>query len=101
MVMAKQVRADRRAAIRIHYLHVILDYCVTGDDGNIRCWLNGDSWEDLGVVFTSKGKGDIRGTRFVDINGDGRADWIVSALGLSEDSYPLTNSAVGQRHRRH
>ncbi|KAJ4296824.1 Glucan endo-1,3-alpha-glucosidase agn1 [Kalmusia sp. IMI 367209] len=52
------------------------DYCLTSDDGFIRCWRNAEQWQDLGVVFTPKGKGDIRGTRFVDINGDGRWDWI-------------------------
>ncbi|PVH96898.1 carbohydrate esterase family 3 protein, partial [Periconia macrospinosa] len=59
------------------------DYCVTDDGGNIRCWRNGGIgdtpayWQDLGVVFTGKGMGDIGGTRFVvDINGDGRSDWL-------------------------
>jgi hypothetical protein len=46
------------------------DYCATDDGGNIHCWRNGGLgdkaayWEDLGVVFTGKGMGDIRGTRF-------------------------------------
>lgn len=46
------------------------DYCVTDDGGNIRCWRNGGIgdtpglWQDLGVVFTGKGMGDISGTRF-------------------------------------
>jgi hypothetical protein len=58
------------------------DYCVIGDDGVTKCWRNGGLgntaayWQDMGIVFPPKGKGDIRGTRFVDINGDGRSDWI-------------------------
>lgn len=58
------------------------NYCLIGDDGFTKCWRNGglgDSaayWQDFGVVFTPKGKGDLRGTRFIDINGDGRSDWI-------------------------
>ncbi|KFX87170.1 hypothetical protein V490_08483 [Pseudogymnoascus sp. VKM F-3557] len=62
-----------------------IDYCLIGDDGNIRCWRNGgighkpDYWQDFSdgkPVFPAQGKGDIRGVRFVDINGDGRADWL-------------------------
>ncbi|KAF2825075.1 hypothetical protein CC86DRAFT_241827, partial [Ophiobolus disseminans] len=58
------------------------DYCLIGDDGVTKCWRNGGLgesaayWQDFGIVFTPKGKGDIRGTRFIDINGDGRSDWI-------------------------
>lgn len=53
-----------------------LDYCVIFDNGDIQCWRNGGTldtpeyWQDLGIIFTGKGKGDIRGVRFVDINGD-------------------------------
>ena len=56
-----------------------VDYCLIGDDGNIRCWRNGGSgemperWQDIGEgrpVFTAKGMGDIRGVRFVDLNGE-------------------------------
>ncbi|KAF9880547.1 putative carbohydrate esterase family 3 protein [Colletotrichum karsti] len=62
-----------------------LDYCVVGDDGNIRCWRNGgvgkmpEYWQDMGSgqpVFLAKGMGDIRGVRFVDVNGDNRDDWV-------------------------
>lgn len=58
------------------------DYCLIGDDGYTNCWRNGGLtdkaayWQDLGMVFAPKGKGDIRGTRYVDINGDFRADWV-------------------------
>lgn len=27
-------------------------------------------WQDLGIRFTGKNKGDLRGVRFEDINGD-------------------------------
>ncbi|SPO03558.1 uncharacterized protein DNG_06241 [Cephalotrichum gorgonifer] len=59
-----------------------LDYCVTDFGGNIYCWRNGGLgdlpayWQDLGLVFTGKGMGDIAGTRLIDINGDFRADWL-------------------------
>ncbi|OBT61486.1 hypothetical protein VE03_09357 [Pseudogymnoascus sp. 23342-1-I1] len=62
-----------------------IDYCLIGEDGNVRCWRNGGIgevpayWQDFGEgqpIFMSQGLGDIRGMRFVDINGDGRADWI-------------------------
>jgi len=29
-----------------------------------------DYWQDLGVVFTGKGFGDLSGVRFSDLNGD-------------------------------
>jgi hypothetical protein len=58
-----------------------VDYCVTAANGDIHCWRNagvGDAhhWVDIGTVFTGKGMGDIKGTRFADINGDHRDDWI-------------------------
>ncbi|KAK4903718.1 Glucan endo-1,3-alpha-glucosidase agn1 [Elasticomyces elasticus] len=59
------------------------DYCVTAANGDISCWRNGGttedkptSWQETGILFTGNGMGDIRGTRFVDINGDGRSDWV-------------------------
>ncbi|EEY19355.1 conserved hypothetical protein [Verticillium alfalfae VaMs.102] len=62
-----------------------LDYCVIRDGGNIHCYRNGGLgneaayWQDLGSggpVFSAKDMGDIRGMRFVDLNGDGRGDWL-------------------------
>jgi hypothetical protein len=29
-----------------------------------------DYWQDLGVIFTGKGFGDLHGVRFFDLNGD-------------------------------
>jgi hypothetical protein len=52
------------------------DYAVIQDNGDIRVWRNGwikdypEYWQDLGVRFKARGKGDIRGVRFEDINGD-------------------------------
>ncbi|ORY17569.1 hypothetical protein BCR34DRAFT_596756 [Clohesyomyces aquaticus] len=43
------------------------DYCLIGDNGVTRY---------IRDFFLPKGKGDIRGTRYIDINGDGRSDWI-------------------------
>ncbi|KPM38628.1 hypothetical protein AK830_g7923 [Neonectria ditissima] len=62
-----------------------LDYCVMHDNADIYCYRNGGLgdgaayWQDMGQggpVFTGKGMGDMRGVRFVDINGDGRSDWV-------------------------
>lgn len=59
-----------------------LDYCVIGGNGDIRCWRNGgvgdkaEYWQDMGIIFTGKGMGNIDGVRFADINGDGRDDWL-------------------------
>ncbi|KAF4944222.1 hypothetical protein FSARC_14725 [Fusarium sarcochroum] len=59
-----------------------LDYCVVADNGDIRCWRNGglgaraEYWQDLGKVAPGRDMGDIEGVRFVDINGDGRSDWL-------------------------
>ncbi|SPN96523.1 related to acetylxylan esterase [Cephalotrichum gorgonifer] len=61
-----------------------LDFCTIRDNGDIYCYRNGGLgdraayWQDMGVgrpIFTGKNKGDIKGVRLVDINGDGRYDW--------------------------
>jgi hypothetical protein len=75
------------------------DYCIIQDDGELQCWRNGglsdhsSYWQDMGVVFNAVGKKgeDIQ---LIDINGDGRADWIVSTSTLSSPSW-LLNSCSG------
>ncbi|RMZ77642.1 hypothetical protein DV738_g4290, partial [Chaetothyriales sp. CBS 135597] len=58
------------------------DYCTLADNGDMSCWRNGgqgplpEYWQPLGVIFTGKGMGDLNGVRLVDLNGDGRDDWI-------------------------
>ncbi|KAH8895341.1 hypothetical protein GQ53DRAFT_855657 [Thozetella sp. PMI_491] len=58
------------------------DYGIIDDSGNVHFWRNGwidpipKYWQALGLRFTAKGMGDIRGVRFEDINGDGRDDWL-------------------------
>ncbi|KAJ4413888.1 hypothetical protein N0V82_008243 [Gnomoniopsis sp. IMI 355080] len=58
------------------------DYCALNDDGSMRCWRNGglkdisDNWQAMGTVFNAKNFGDIDGVRLVDINGDGRSDYL-------------------------
>jgi hypothetical protein len=58
-----------------------IDYCVIAPVGDIYCWRNGGQgdaptgaaggyWQALGLMFTGKNKGNIAGTRFIDINGD-------------------------------
>ena len=52
------------------------DYGVIDDSGNVYFWRNGwidpipAYWQALGLRFTGKNMGDVRGTRFGDINGD-------------------------------
>jgi hypothetical protein len=57
------------------------DYCIIDDGGNIKVWRNSGttdqpSWQPLGMRFTAKGMGDMKGVAFGDINGDGRDDWL-------------------------
>ncbi|KFY68955.1 hypothetical protein V496_00654 [Pseudogymnoascus sp. VKM F-4515 (FW-2607)] len=57
------------------------DYMIIDDGGNVRAWRNSGtadipSWQPLGLRFTAKNMGDMRGVRFEDINGDGRDDWL-------------------------
>ncbi|KAH8666554.1 family 3 carbohydrate esterase, partial [Xylariales sp. PMI_506] len=58
------------------------DYGVVDSSGNVYFWRNGwiddipAYWQSLGQRFTGKGYGDVTGTRFEDINGDGRDDYI-------------------------
>ncbi|KAK0625151.1 family 3 carbohydrate esterase, partial [Bombardia bombarda] len=79
------------------------DYCIIDGGGNIRCWRNGwvddipKYWQDLGQRFEAKGKGDYRGVRFVDMNGDGRDDWIwVSDIGAVETWTNARSCAEGK-----
>ncbi|KAL5335544.1 hypothetical protein BJX70DRAFT_401448 [Aspergillus crustosus] len=67
-----------------------LDYCLINNSGNIYCWRNagiglaptadyGGTWQPLvgGYTFQAQGeKQGIPGVHLVDINGDGRADWV-------------------------
>lgn len=52
------------------------DYGVIDASGNVYFWRNGwindipEYWQSMGLRFTGKNMGDIRGTRFEDINGD-------------------------------
>ncbi|OBS29554.1 hypothetical protein FPOA_03491 [Fusarium poae] len=57
------------------------DYMIIDDSGNVHAWRNSGTsdtptWQPLGLRFTAKGMGDMRGVRFEDINGDGRDDWL-------------------------
>ncbi|KAF1817154.1 hypothetical protein P152DRAFT_9677 [Eremomyces bilateralis CBS 781.70] len=78
-----------------------LDYCCIDKKGDIYCWRNGGSgkaptakengyWQELvgGITFKAKGEGEgIDGVRFVDINGDGRTDWVYIHKDGSSDIY--------------
>lgn len=52
------------------------DYGIIDDSGNVHFWRNGwvedvpEYWQAMGLRFTAKGMGDIRGVRFEDLNGD-------------------------------
>lgn len=72
------------------------DYGVIDASGNVYFWRNGGVaaipayWQSMGLRFEGKGLGDVTGTRFEDINGDGRDDalWI-NDVGVG---YLYTNS---------
>ncbi|KAJ4258177.1 hypothetical protein NW762_008322 [Fusarium torreyae] len=74
------------------------DYGVIDDGGNVHFWRNGwvkdktEYWQPLGKRFDAKGKGDIRGVRFEDINGDGRDDWLWLRYDGHTDVYTNTRS---------
>ncbi|MEI5097710.1 VCBS repeat-containing protein [Streptomyces sp. PmtG] len=58
------------------------DYLVLGDNGAVKAWLNkgtdakgGGGWEELGQV--AAGVAPAEKVRFADINGDGKADYLV------------------------
>ncbi|KFY70309.1 hypothetical protein V499_09272, partial [Pseudogymnoascus sp. VKM F-103] len=60
-----------------------LDYCVVNNSNDVWCWRNGglsdkaEYWQNLGKVFTGSKYVDGQKGRFVDINGDGRSDWLL------------------------
>ncbi|KAF2112802.1 hypothetical protein BDV96DRAFT_497426 [Lophiotrema nucula] len=67
-----------------------LDWCAIDDKGDIYCWRNagvgdapteqyGGYWQSIEVgapTFDAKGQPGIEGVRLIDINGDGRSDWV-------------------------
>ncbi|OBT56778.1 hypothetical protein VE04_04842 [Pseudogymnoascus sp. 24MN13] len=77
------------------------DYCASNAAGDISCWRNGgiqdksEYWQALGKRFTGNNIGDLNGVRFVDINGDGRDDWIW--VGDKGEVYTYTNSRSCQK----
>ncbi|WP_344024826.1 trypsin-like serine protease, partial [Streptomyces luteireticuli] len=57
------------------------DYLVVGDNGSVQAFLNkgGDGhggWSDSGVIATGTGAPGVN-VRFADVNGDGKADYLV------------------------
>ncbi|MFC5718580.1 FG-GAP-like repeat-containing protein [Streptomyces gamaensis] len=57
------------------------DYLVLGEDGSVRAYLNngGDGnggWEEYGLIATGTGAPGSK-VRFADIDGDGKADYLV------------------------
>lgn len=74
------------------------DYGIIDDSGNVHFWRNGwiddipKYWQALGLRFTAKGMGDVRGVRFEDINGD------VSIIRLDgSNEGRLTGFLIGSR----
>ncbi|KFX96332.1 hypothetical protein V490_03385 [Pseudogymnoascus sp. VKM F-3557] len=70
-----------------------LDYCVISGNGDMQCWRNNGlsdipaSWEVLGMVAPGRNKPDLAGIRLVDINGDGRSDWLYVDANGQVDTY--------------
>ncbi|MEV6674408.1 FG-GAP-like repeat-containing protein, partial [Streptomyces sp. NPDC051162] len=57
------------------------DYLIVGDNGSVRAFLNngGDGhggWTDYGLIATGTGTTSNK-VRFADINGDGKADYLI------------------------
>ncbi|WKU47543.1 FG-GAP-like repeat-containing protein [Streptomyces sp. VNUA116] len=57
------------------------DYLVVEDNGSVHAWLNRttdakESWDDQGIIAKGTGAPGNK-VRFADINGDGRADYLV------------------------
>lgn len=58
------------------------DYLVLQPDGTIKGWRNSGVqdkpafWQELGVIFTGADVADMEGIHFIDLNGDGRDDFI-------------------------
>ena len=57
------------------------DYLVVGPGGNVAAWLNTGpgpafAWESLGEIASGTGSTDRDGVRMVDLNGDGKADYV-------------------------
>jgi hypothetical protein len=72
------------------------DFIGLSPNGDVRIWRNGwvkdkpEYFQALGLRFPGQNKGDLRGVRFEDINGDGRDDWMwVSNTGATST---FTNS---------
>ncbi len=64
------------------------DYISVLDNGNVKVWLNrgGDNnggWDELGVV--ALGEGPANQVRFADMDGDGKADYLIVGPGGSID----------------
>ncbi|GGP66221.1 FG-GAP-like repeat-containing protein [Streptomyces abikoensis] len=57
------------------------DYVVVERDGTVRAWRNRgggrDEWDDLGRIATGVPGASGRDVRFADIDGDGKADYLV------------------------
>ncbi|RSM12379.1 hypothetical protein CEP52_002563 [Fusarium oligoseptatum] len=72
------------------------DFCGLSDNGDVYVWRNGwiddmpGYWQALGKRFEGKGMGNLEGTRFEDLNGDGRDDWIW--VGDKGEAHTWTNS---------
>ncbi|KAJ4255817.1 hypothetical protein NW757_004439 [Fusarium falciforme] len=72
------------------------DFCGLSDNGDVYVWRNGwindmpEYWQALGKRFNGKGMGNLDGTRFEDLNGDGRDDRIW--VGDKGEAHTWTNS---------
>jgi lysophospholipase L1-like esterase len=57
------------------------EYHVIGSDGSVLSWFNSGygskpTWEPMGIIATGTGSSDLEGVHLVDLNGDGKADYL-------------------------
>ena len=57
------------------------EYHVIGTDGSVTSWLNSGYdakpvWESMGKIASGTGSSDLQGVHLVDLNGDGKADYV-------------------------
>lgn len=84
------------------------DYLVVADDGSVRAWRNAGNipeagkphkWEELGTIAAGVGEAGSK-VRFADIDGDGRADYLVVYDGGAVKAWRNTGNILSSTGRK-